>query len=524
VEHNSGFGHFSAMLARRYPQATVISIESDTHKTDYHVQMLATLNVSNNAVCVRTQDSVAVFRNVYECPELFRYQLISHGLESVFVDNANLNYAGAQSKTGYTYTNPPLDMQAPHKYARSRASTAGSKQSSGVKPKFDYDTYGESVGALLSSALTSFVRVPTASQVSHAMTDLFALSAHTHLLRPSMTVRSQHFTGTEADAGSRVRTQMRSLFADFQSQYLLQYARVTGGHTQVAVTPMHYAASHTAGGSSTDANVQAHTVLPLVRVDIVNMTRHVHHHYDYARDGHTRTYTMRIGVNQTVTAQTLTGLGFMAPILNTQSMDSQQRTPAPTSAGAYSKYLLSTNTVSVQEETGIRLTVRSGNSTATSNSLVSADNAMYEHNQPPAFDAPGNTRAPASPSLLLPPGYHTNNHVVTSVHLLRDRDDFPIPYTSLYGVTLITLLRLGLQELHRDAFFEKFLKLPMYEDMAPWNIVLMGPVRSSRRVSYNSCFWLINASCACVQTLDYIDYDTKMFTYDAFVPKAYMVG
>jgi hypothetical protein len=36
--------------------------------------------------------------------------------------------------------------------------------------------------------------------------------------------------------------------------------------------------------------------------------------------------------------------------------------------------------------------------------------------------------------------------------------------------------------------------------------------------------WLINASCACVQTLDYIDYDTKMFTYDAFVPKAYMVG
>jgi hypothetical protein len=35
--------------------------------------------------------------------------------------------------------------------------------------------------------------------------------------------------------------------------------------------------------------------------------------------------------------------------------------------------------------------------------------------------------------------------------------------------------------------------------MAPWNIVLMG------------------------QALDYIDYDTKDFTFDQDVPKAYMV-
>jgi hypothetical protein len=35
--------------------------------------------------------------------------------------------------------------------------------------------------------------------------------------------------------------------------------------------------------------------------------------------------------------------------------------------------------------------------------------------------------------------------------------------------------------------------------MAPWNIVLNGP------------------------NLDYIDYDTKEFTYDKDVPKAYMV-
>lgn len=79
-------------------------------------------------------------------------------------------------------------------------------------------------------------------------------------------------------------------------------------------------------------------------------------------------------------------------------------------------------------------------------------------------------------TIALPPGEHVNQHSITSVHLLRDRDDFPIPYTSLYGITLISALRLGLESTQRDRLFQLYLKLPLYEDMAPWNIVLMGSV------------------------------------------------
>ncbi len=43
------------------------------------------------------------------------------------------------------------------------------------------------------------------------------------------------------------------------------------------------------------------------------------------------------------------------------------------------------------------------------------------------------------------------------------------------------------------------MRLPLYEDMAPWNIVFQG------------------------QDLDYIDYDTRDKTFDAYVKKAYQV-
>ena len=78
---------------------------------------------------------------------------------------------------------------------------------------------------------------------------------------------------------------------------------------------------------------------------------------------------------------------------------------------------------------------------------------------------------------LLPLGMHCNQHEIVSVRLYRDKDSFFIPYTSIYGVTLISLLRLGLEKKQRERLFSSFLRLPLYEDMAPWNIVLMGKVR-----------------------------------------------
>jgi hypothetical protein len=88
---------------------------------------------------------------------------------------------------------------------------------------------------------------------------------------------------------------------------------------------------------------------------------------------------------------------------------------------------------------------------------------------------------------------------VTSIILTRDTDGALIPYDSVHGITLITGLRLGLLAPLRARAYHQFVALPLYQDMAPWNIVFLGP------------------------RLDYIDYDTRDRSYDAFVPHAYEV-
>ena len=47
-------------------------------------------------------------------------------------------------------------------------------------------------------------------------------------------------------------------------------------------------------------------------------------------------------------------------------------------------------------------------------------------------------------------------------------------YTTIYAVTLIALLRIGLVTALRQRFYAQFVRLPLYEDMAPWNIVLQA--------------------------------------------------
>ena len=100
---------------------------------------------------------------------------------------------------------------------------------------------------------------------------------------------------------------------------------------------------------------------------------------------------------------------------------------------------------------------------------------------------------------LLPKGAHPSQGRVVQVHLTRDKDSFPIPYTAIRGMTLISTLRLGLVTSQRDMLFKSFLQLPLYEDMAPWNVILTG------------------------SSLDYIDYDTMGVVFDADIPKAYRV-
>ncbi|XP_065176064.1 uncharacterized protein LOC135805873 isoform X1 [Sycon ciliatum] len=85
------------------------------------------------------------------------------------------------------------------------------------------------------------------------------------------------------------------------------------------------------------------------------------------------------------------------------------------------------------------------------------------------------------------------------IYLERQVDGFVIPFDRLEGISLIALLRLGLLSDVKSRLYEQFIKMPLYEDMAPWNIIFNGG------------------------RLEYIDYDTKDVTFDKMVPAAYQI-
>ena len=55
LEHGSNYGYFSTMLAQKYPNATVVSLERDPRQVRHHLQMLKEVGVNNNAVCPKRE-------------------------------------------------------------------------------------------------------------------------------------------------------------------------------------------------------------------------------------------------------------------------------------------------------------------------------------------------------------------------------------------------------------------------------------------------------------------------------------
>lgn len=428
VEHNSGSGYLSSLVSDTYRNATVISLEADEESVAHHVNMLEYMSISNNAVCKKKkgEDSI-MFKNIYESPELFRFQVMSRGFLENFRDADNLF------------------------------------------------TWGADTGSLLSTALTTFVYMPTSEIVSlgmylffgsfdkridgfgrgplRPMSELYGniiadnsqeeMLLYAHILEGStlsveVTKQVEKCVPTTNWAISNTRIVMETVsekvhvwshptrnYEDFESSLLLVHSRALAGNTRVKISPLYYGENKLRS--------------PLIRVDIINMTRGVHHHYDYAKDGHKRTYTMHVAVNHTQTA-------YVSSILGNPS----KTVSSPT-----------------RNEVTLLSDKRDGSGVG---------------------------------AVALPPGSHPNSDSIVTVNLMRASTiPFYIPYTSIYGVTLITALRLGLETSQRDKMFANFINLPLYEDMAPWNIVLMG------------------------SGLDYIDYDTRDITFDAFVPKAYQV-
>jgi hypothetical protein len=81
---------------------------------------------------------------------------------------------------------------------------------------------------------------------------------------------------------------------------------------------------------------------------------------------------------------------------------------------------------------------------------------------------------------------------------MRAHDKKVIRYDR-FGVSLITLLRMGLTEQRRDEFYAEFLRIPVYEDMATWNIQFKAG------------------------KLQYTDRDTEENTFEKMLPYAYQV-
>lgn len=92
-----------------------------------------------------------------------------------------------------------------------------------------------------------------------------------------------------------------------------------------------------------------------------------------------------------------------------------------------------------------------------------------------------------------------NNGVYTSVYLTLQNSKRIIPYNDIYGVTLIFLIRMGLSSWKREYVYQQFLRLPLYVDMASWNILAQG------------------------NTVNYIDSDTQDSTFDASIQDIYKI-
>ena len=202
--------------------------------------------------------------------------------------------------------------------------------------------------------------------------------------------------------------------------------------------------------------------LPLVRLDILNMTRHVHHHFDYIKDGHTRTYTMTVAVNASATADAEAILKARLASEHTSSSPSNQM-------GFWAAPLKNV------ADNGARFLTTAANS--------------------------GGVRGSSSGlrSWKIPLGHHLNGGSLVSVSMSRDKSTHVIPYNTIKSVTLIAVLRLGLLKGLKERAYRLFVKLPLFEDMAPWNIVFEGA------------------------QLKYIDYDTRDKTFDGEVVRTYQV-
>jgi len=336
------------------------------------------------------------------------------------------------------------------------------------------------LGALLSSSLTSFLRLPTDKHLSAALATFFPRGLALHAAPVAASALASPgllgpvYAPAKADAEGRygLESHPSPHYAALDVALLHAHAAAAAADTTVSVRRV--AAPRGVAG------------LPLLRCDVTNMTRHVHHHFDYALDGHTRTYTMTVELNATATAKAEAALGLPPG----QGLLRGAGSPAAAS-GAASGLL------------GSAAFLRGGHASPVVTSAAALPLVVFRE---AAATEPGGVgrrfleHAASGARYELPLGHHLNGELgLVSVTMVRDKSTHVIPYNAIRAVTLIAVLRLGLLKALKERAYGLFVGLPLYEDMAPWNIVFVGGA------------------------LDYIDYDTRDKTFDADVQRTYQV-
>mmetsp|Transcript_10162 Transcript_10162/g.30772 ORF Transcript_10162/g.30772 Transcript_10162/m.30772 type:complete len:1687 (-) Transcript_10162:90-5150(-) len=419
-------------VAEEFPNSTVVAIAGDVS------QGLGNTAAHGNIVyCAGVKIDHRLATHMYESPEFARYSVIN--LEQ---------FTPSQSRRNLRHL--VLEKSQENKLDLNREPNLASTTSL-LDLALTEDMHGtrELIGTLASTALTSFIPMPSGTHVSLAMHTLFgsamagALPPYVHVPRPAAPTLARHTYGEEMQ-------HPRTGFVDFEAR-LFELLTVQPPNLSLGLRQAQSALSVRGSESVSESIVSFSTGIlgsrfapwPLARVDVINLTRPVHHHFDWARDGHKRTYTLRVAVNDSCISPDIQRYDLLRG--------------------------------SILREWN------SNNDSATGGGVVKLHTQYAER------------------TLSLPSGHHVSNGRVLHVYLTRDEDGSYIPYGRIRSITVIAAIRLGLIRSQRRRAFAAFLQLPLYEDMAPWNIAFTAG------------------------KLEYIDYDTRGETYDAHVARVYRV-
>jgi len=552
VEYGSGLGELSLAVARAFPEATVLSVDGDGDEADVTAHLAASLRggIFNNIIA-KGVVGAELFTRLHDSPEFFRYQAYSADLVSLLARGGAAGAPAAlQAEFGTllalaatTFLRLPSDAHLSlalttfaDSYAdgawlarnnepggsgtdaaagcfslglaaamgRGAAGGGGGTQSAAAAaapavavPAACALAAAEAGGAAADAALTSFVA-------------RFALPAHPRAAFRASEMRLLAAL-VRAPPGSDA---IRVVAAPVPAPLRLPRSMDDIAPAQAPAQPLGLAAANAASAASAASALEAvppappagpQAMLPrglssgLVRVDLASLTRHVNHHFQSGLDGHSRKYTLRVQANYSASAALVRALdaadGEAEPSVaavyaalphghhpnHGHSVRVPPLPPAPAAMSAPGAGALP----AAAAKAAARASAAAAEAYAAD--LAEACGAAGLH--------AGACAGAASAGLLggaVLPG-------VTSIILTRDTDGALIPYDSVHGITLITGLRLGLLAPLRARAYHQFVALPLYQDMAPWNIVFLGA------------------------RLDYIDYDTRDRSYDAFVPHAYEV-